>query len=235
MLSRPHCESNSISLVHSLAQDCKICYTFIVSSTGPALELCSVGKGETIMSLTTKKALADSLKKLLTNRPLDKITVKDIVEDAGVNRQTFYYHFQDIYDLIRWIFESQSEGAFSNAKTRKELQEEFVRLMEAMVEQRPLVMNAFRSISREALIQYIYQQVRPIILQRMEQEGGDLAVTDGDKQFVADFYQFAFAGLITEWIRSGMREAPEGVVDRLLRLMDGSFRQSLEKFASPSY
>ena len=61
------------------------------------------------MSLTTKRALADSLKKLLTKRSLDKITVKDIVEDCGVNRQTFYYHFHDIYDLMEWTFQNKAE------------------------------------------------------------------------------------------------------------------------------
>lgn len=49
------------------------------------------------MSQTTKKALAASLKKLLKRKSLDKITVIDITEDCGVNRQTFYYHFKDTY------------------------------------------------------------------------------------------------------------------------------------------
>ena len=51
-----------------------------------------------------KYALAQSLKKLLSTRKLDKITVKDIAEDCGVNRQTFYYYFRDIYDLLEWNF-----------------------------------------------------------------------------------------------------------------------------------
>ena len=52
------------------------------------------------MSQVTKRALAASLIKLLSQKPLDKVTVKDIIEDCGVNRQTFYYHFKDIYDLV---------------------------------------------------------------------------------------------------------------------------------------
>lgn len=52
------------------------------------------------MSQTTKKAIAASLKKLLTKKPLSKITINDIVEDCGITRQTFDYHFADIYDLI---------------------------------------------------------------------------------------------------------------------------------------
>ncbi len=56
------------------------------------------------MSQVTKRALAASLIKLLSQKPLDKVTVKDIIEDCGVNRQTFYYHFKDIYDLVDWNF-----------------------------------------------------------------------------------------------------------------------------------
>ena len=55
------------------------------------------------MAQTTKRALEASLKKLLPRKPLNKITINDITEDCGVNRMTFYYHFQDIYDLIEWI------------------------------------------------------------------------------------------------------------------------------------
>ena len=54
------------------------------------------------MSQTTKRALAQSLKKLLQTKPLSKITINDIAEDCGVSRMTFYYHFKDIYDLVEW-------------------------------------------------------------------------------------------------------------------------------------
>ncbi|MEG1430525.1 MAG: TetR family transcriptional regulator, partial [Oscillospiraceae bacterium] len=63
------------------------------------------------MSQTTKKALAASLVRLLSEKPLDKITVVDIAEDCEVNRQTFYYHFQDIYDLVEWYFMSETTKA----------------------------------------------------------------------------------------------------------------------------
>ena len=56
------------------------------------------------MSQITKNALAASLKKLLSKKELSKITITNITEECGVNRQTFYYHFKDIYDLLEWIF-----------------------------------------------------------------------------------------------------------------------------------
>ena len=57
------------------------------------------------MSQVTKRALEASLKNLLLQKPLSKITINDIAEDCGINRMTFYYHFRDIYDLIEWSCE----------------------------------------------------------------------------------------------------------------------------------
>ena len=56
------------------------------------------------MSNITKKAMAQSLKKMLLVKDLDKITIIDITNACEINRQTFYYHFKDIYDLLEWIF-----------------------------------------------------------------------------------------------------------------------------------
>ncbi len=56
------------------------------------------------MSTTTKESLAAALKQMMNVKPIGKITVKDLVEICGVNRQTFYYHFDDVYDLLEWVF-----------------------------------------------------------------------------------------------------------------------------------
>ena len=63
------------------------------------------------MASSTKEALGNALKKMLSVKPIDKITVKDLVEECGVNRQTFYYHFDDVYDLLEWVFEEDTNKA----------------------------------------------------------------------------------------------------------------------------
>ena len=52
--------------------------------------------------------LAASLKKFMAQKPLNKITIREIVEDCGVNRQTLYYHFEDIYALGKWMFDQEA-------------------------------------------------------------------------------------------------------------------------------
>ena len=69
------------------------------------------------MSQTTKRALEASLKKLLLEKPLNKITINDITEDCGVNRMTFYYHFKDIYDLVDWILTEDAVKAMEGRQS----------------------------------------------------------------------------------------------------------------------
>ena len=70
-----------------------------------------------MVSQLTKRALAASLKKLLAQKPLSKITIADITEDCGVSRMTFYYHFQDIYDLVEWACFEDASRALDGKKT----------------------------------------------------------------------------------------------------------------------
>ena len=64
-----------------------------------------------VMASFTRKAIMDSCLRLLEERPVDKITVKDIVEDCGINRNTFYYHFSDLPSLVEAIIREDAEQA----------------------------------------------------------------------------------------------------------------------------
>ena len=56
----------------------------------------------------TKQALAAVLKELMAQKPVNKITIHDITERCGIRRQNFYYHFEDVYDLMRWMFQEEA-------------------------------------------------------------------------------------------------------------------------------
>ena len=60
------------------------------------------------ISLTTKKELAAALKTLMTRKPLTKITVRELTEECGLNRNSFYYHFEDIFALFKWMLEAEA-------------------------------------------------------------------------------------------------------------------------------
>ena len=60
------------------------------------------------LSMKTKKSLAAALKKAMENKSLSKITVSELIAECNVNRKTFYYHFADIYDLLKWVLEEEA-------------------------------------------------------------------------------------------------------------------------------
>lgn len=182
------------------------------------------------LSQTTKRALAASLKKLLLKKPLDKITVIDITEECEVNRQTFYYHFKDIYDLIEWMCIDEASKALNGKKTYDTWQEGFLQLFDAVLENKPFIMNVYHSVSREQVELYLYQVTYDLVIGVVEEQSAGLNVREEDKRFIADFYKYAFVGLMLDWIRGGMKQDPKKIVEHLSVLIHGDISRALQKF-----
>ncbi|MEG2679078.1 MAG: TetR/AcrR family transcriptional regulator [Oscillospiraceae bacterium] len=186
------------------------------------------------MSQTTKKALAASLVRLLSEKPLDKITVVDIAEDCEVNRQTFYYHFQDIYDLVEWYFMSETTKALEGKKTYDTWQQGFLQIFQWVQENRALVNNVYKSVRREQLEQHLYSVTEVLLMGVVREQSQGLSVREEDQKFIADFYKYAFVGLMLDWIRQGFKEDPALIVDRLSTLIQGDIGRALDKYRTNS-
>ena len=179
------------------------------------------------MSLTTKRALANSLKKLLSKRSFDKITVKDIVEDCGVNRQTFYYHFHDIYDLIEWIFQDAAEDLIRNGLDYEDWSAGLEILLQYLQENRALILNAYNSISHEVVADYIKKVLRPyaenIVHKQAELMGSSVA--EEDVELVTDIFTLASSGLVMEWIGGQMLPNDTMIrMDKFRKAISGSIQ-----------
>ncbi|MDD4369020.1 MAG: TetR/AcrR family transcriptional regulator [Oscillospiraceae bacterium] len=179
------------------------------------------------MSLITKRALEASLKNLLLQKPLDKITINDIAEDCGISRMTFYYHFKDIYDLIEWSCVEDASKALEGHKTYDTWQEGFLAIFEAVAANKPFIMNVYHSVSREQVERYLYRLTYELLIAVVEEKARGMQVAAADKQFIADFYKYGFVGLMLDWIRQDMREDPQQIIDRLATLMQGNITRAL--------
>lgn len=184
------------------------------------------------MSQTTKRALEASLKNLLLKKPLDKITINDIAEDCGISRMTFYYHFKDIYDLVEWCCLEDATKALEGKKTYDTWQQGFLQIFEAVQENRPFIMNVYRCVSREQVENYLYKLVYSLLLEVVNEKAKGMKVPESDKTFIADFYKFAFVGLMLEWIKNDMKEDPALIVERLSLLVHGSIEEALTRYSS---
>lgn len=181
------------------------------------------------MSLLTEKALAASLKKMLEKKTLDKITVKDITDDCGVNRQTFYYHFHDIYDLVEWIFIEETRHYLEDNIDEDNWKDNIKKIMDKLVEDKPFVMNAFFSVNRRQLEQFLQKLARPSIEKLVKFYSEDKRVSDEDLEFVASIYTFGLIGIMAEWVAGGMNEESSQMLDKFFTVIDGSLDYTLNK------
>lgn len=183
------------------------------------------------MSQMTKRALEASLKELLRHKPLDKITVSDLTDHCGVNRMTFYYHFKDIYDLVEWCCEEDAARALAGQKTYDTWQQGFLQILEALRKDKAFFTSVYRSISREQLENYLYRLTYDLMMGVVEERAAGMTVRPEDKEFIANFYKFAFVGLTLDWIKNDMRQDPAQLVEQLSTLIHGDVTKAWKNAA----
>ena len=152
------------------------------------------------MSQTTKRALEASLKKLLLQKPLNKITINDITEDCGVNRMTFYYHFKDIYDLVDWIMVEDAAKALEGRQSFENWTDAFLDILHQVQDNKVLVMNVYRSVSREQVEQYLYKLLDSMLRDFVDRSANSIFII---------FYGTVLAPLTTLSLLFRRKKAPK--------------------------
>lgn len=179
------------------------------------------------MSDLTQKALAAAVTKLLEEKPLDKITIKEITDTCGVTRNTFYYHYQDVYDLLSWIFINQAEEIINEHLDPNELENGFMSGLDYLYNHKKMIYHVYRSISKENLERYLHRVVGSYALELVELQAGDLEVSRDAKLIVADFYKNAFTGMVLQWIVEDMKESPHSLAVLCDSMFRGTVREAL--------
>ena len=137
----------------------------------------------------TKRALVASLKDLLAEKPLDKITVTDLTEHCGVNRMTFYYHFKDIYDLVEWACIESATRALAGQKTLRHLAAGLLQILQAVQKDKVFVTKVYHSISREHIENYLYRLTYDLMFGVVEEKAAGMTVRPEDKGIHCELLQ----------------------------------------------
>ena len=176
----------------------------------------------------TKVAMSNALKEQLKEKKLSKITINDIASACNISRMTFYYHFQDIYDLTEWTLEEAAGRAIGENRTYESWQQGFEGLLRELQANQTLILNIYRSMDREMIERYLLKKAESLLMPVVEHESHGLPVNEENKRRVAIFYSYAFLGVLMEWIGKGMAAPPREVVKMVSAIVQGDFRNSLE-------
>lgn len=183
-----------------------------------------------ITSLNTKKTLADSLKKLMKNKTFSKITVSEIIADCGLNRKTFYYHFEDIYALLKWMFENEAVEVVKQFDLIVDYEEALTFIMNYIEENDYIINCAYDSIGREEMKRFFFAdfiELTSSIIDSAEKETGKL-LDENYKSFLYNFYTEALAGMLIDWIKNRNSRDKVMVIEYLEKTIKNSLFGILE-------
>ena len=165
---------------------------------------------------------------MLTYKALDKITVTDIVNTCGVSRQAFYYHFNDIYDIVEWIFSEETKKALSNHQNIDTWQIGYINLLNWLKGNKSLVINTYKSIQRDYIEIFMNSVLLDYIKPVVNEQSKGLNVKEIQKDFIAKFYTLSFNSIALDWIKNGMKENTKDIVNNIEIIIKGDFQKALE-------
>ena len=180
--------------------------------------------------MTTEQKFKIALKEMMQTKPLSDINVTTLCDKLHLHRQTFYYHYQDIYDLLQATLSTVMEKALSENITT--WRESLMNVTRFAMENRRAVYHIYNSANRDQLERYLNR----VAGQRMERliryltQG--VPVKDEDVGLLALFYKHAIVGTLMEWLANDMKADVERVLDRMAVLLEGNLKLSLERIGA---
>ena len=155
----------------------------------------------------TKKIFADTMQDMMRTTPLQKIRVKDLCRNCGAERQSFYYHFKDKYDLVAWIFMRDYQTALAGENGAYGV-EHAARMLRRMKEKSGFYKKAFADCSQNAVWQYIVEYFTKTGEEFVVRELGETALTV-EAKFAIKSHSFACMGHTAEWLEGKSDYTPE--------------------------
>ncbi|MBQ3309674.1 TetR/AcrR family transcriptional regulator C-terminal domain-containing protein [Candidatus Saccharibacteria bacterium] len=180
-----------------------------------------------VTSKNTKKMLADVMKKLLEEKDFSKITIADIVARAGVNRKTFYYHFKSTDALLAWIFEQETVNVVKGFNSSSDLEIAINFILDYIEAHHQLLRSLVSSIGRGPVHKFLCTNIHPQISAQIdyirEKYPDSYAdIEDDYRDYLAEFYTEAVAGMLENWIEKPVLKNRQQIVRFTMRLFNSN-------------
>ena len=169
------------------------------------------------VSEQTKHEFAAALKEAMAQKPLDKITISELTSSCNMRRQSFYYHFEDIYDLLRWMFESEAISLLRQQEGALLWKEGLLQLFRYLEENRAVCLCALRSMGHDHIKRFFESDIYAIIHLTIEQLADEIGVRSHldsfmDVETLTHFYVVALAGIVESWLLGEIDRTPEELI-----------------------
>lgn len=153
----------------------------------------------------TKNAIETAFLKLLRERNFEKVMVKDIVEECGLTRNTFYYYYDDTYNIIADILEREIRRILDEVKKGSSLLQAAGESFEYLDENPKIAKHLFASAKKDEMYGYVSSAIEIILRQWMDIEIKDVSIPEVDKKVIINTCKYVVQGVLMEWVQQGMK------------------------------
>ena len=176
-----------------------------------------------------KKAIRDSFIKLLNERPLSQITVRDIVDACGVNRNTFYYYFQDIPQLVETIINEDANRVIQEHPSIESVEDCLNAAIRFALENRKAVLHIYHSINRDIYEQYQWRVCEHAVMTYVDGILAGRTVAEPDRKLMIDYLKCMCFGFVVGWLETGMQEGIQTRFQRIYELKQGDLERLIAR------
>ena len=181
------------------------------------------------MALKTEKSLIESFKKLLSKKPISKITIKELTDDCKMSRMTFYYHFTDIYDLARYVSvqDALKIEQLSGGNDKSHL----ISILNSFYDNKEITYNIYNGLKSGEVLEYLTKSFEGIVSKLLYNVAIDKKVTIVNIEFLKNYILNAVVGCVKKWFDNNMDENPNDVAEKLYLLTVGLINYSTNEIA----
>lgn len=177
----------------------------------------------------TKNLIKQEFIKLLNKKSLHNITVTEIAKQCKIERKTFYYHYENLPQLVKEIFDEELEDVIKEFNETLSWEESFISAAKFILENKKVVKHMYESDYKIELEKYIFSISGEIMRKYVRRVAKDTKAQENDIKLIAYFYQCALSSSLVEWVATDMKTDPKLVTRRLGKLMDGNILESLKR------
>ena len=170
------------------------------------------------MAAFTKIAIMRAFESLLSTRQVEKITVKDITDQCGISRNTFYYHYQDIYEVLKAYVDDSLDEAILFLQKEKEKDQDHIceKAVKQLESHRSLFENLMRSIKNEEVRNILDVSSKRFFDYVIDSISEEIDASPQDKELISSMCQHGVRGLLIEWL-SRENASSRSLSDLLMR------------------
>lgn len=182
----------------------------------------------------TKLILANSLRDLMKKKPLDKIKIREIVENCNLNRQTFYYHFQDLYALVEWMYKFDGKEIIDATYENNDVVATGKAMLEYVEAHREELAAVTESKAEIYFFDFLRNGISKCFEVLIDKISKGMKISKEYKNFLAGFYTSAVIGIVDEWIKmpESNRLTTDEVFEMLNLVFDGTIKLALKNYCN---